>query len=79
VFSLTVIVVGAAALEDAKAIGAWACRPRVTVRPPESEVVVRAMETCSPAAAAGDAGMAMTPTRSTGMSSDFTALFSTVK
>jgi hypothetical protein len=52
VFSLTVMVVGAAALVAAKAIGVCACRPRVTARPPPSEVVVRTMETCSPAASA---------------------------
>src|SRR4051812_14860183 len=57
VFSLTVMVWPAAALVAANAIGVCACRPRVTLRPPGSLVVVSQMLTGSAAADAAWAGM----------------------
>src|SRR5690348_1822313 len=53
VFSFTVIVWAPPGLLPAKEIGACCCRPRVTLRPPESFVVVNQMLTVSEAAAAG--------------------------
>src|SRR5687767_2538659 len=53
-FSLTVTVFDAPGLLAANATGACCCRPRVTVRPPESDVVVSQTFTCSLAAYAGE-------------------------
>lgn len=50
VSSSTVMFVPAQPVPALKATGAWASRPRVTCRPPESSVVVSVMPTLSPAA-----------------------------
>jgi hypothetical protein len=55
VFSLTVIVWFAVPPAGPKFTGVCCCRPRVTLRPAESLVVVSQMLTCSPAAWAGRA------------------------
>ena len=55
VFSLTVMVWLAEPPAGPKVIGVCCCRPRVTLRPPASLVVVSQTLTCSPAAWAGGA------------------------
>src|SRR6201999_578703 len=55
--SLTLMVAWPDPLPAEKLIGVCCCRPRLTTRPPPSDVVVSQMFTCSPAAWAGAAGM----------------------
>ena len=59
VFSFTVMIWPPPPLPEANEIGVCCCRPRVTLRPPESLVVVSQILTLSEAAAAGGSGSAI--------------------